>query len=111
MLTKWRKNKFIKFLLGTILKIKKRVLWRWRVPVRYYIWSKFRINRTTGLEIVGGPKFCTDARANTHARTHTHRHAHTDTDTDTHTHTETQTRAHTQGGREISAILLTVAED
>ena len=37
ILIKWWKNKFQKFLPGTILKIMKRDEWRWEVPVSDYI--------------------------------------------------------------------------
>ena len=71
MLSKWGKNEFQKFLPGTIFQIKKRDYCRWRVPVRYCTYPKFRINRITGLEIVrGGTKFHT----HTHKHTHTHTH-------------------------------------
>ena len=76
-----------KFSPGTILKIKKRDLWRWRVRVWYYIWAKFRIIRITGLEIVReAQKFNTDTHRDRH-RQHTR--------TQTHTHTHTHTHAHT----------------
>ena len=74
MLIKWRKIEFQKFLPGTILKTKKSDLWRWKVPVLYYTWAKFRINQLTGLEIVRGTKIF-------------HRHTRTDERTDAHTHT------------------------
>ena len=71
MLIKWTKNEFQKFLQGTTLKIKKRVLWRWRVPILCYIWAKFRLNRVTGLEIVGrGAKYYTSL---TNTKTNTYR--------------------------------------
>ena len=80
MLIKWRKNKFQKFLPGTIFKIKKRDQWRWRVPVLYYMQPTFRINRITDMEIVRGDQNCTQTHTQPHTHTHTHTHK-------THTHT------------------------
>ena len=66
-----KKNEGQKFLPGTMIKIKKRDYWRWRVLVRYHMQPKFRINPITGLEIVKeGPKFYTDTDTHTHTQTH-----------------------------------------
>ena len=48
------KNKFYKGLPGTIFKITKLDLCRWRVPGWYYILANFRTNRFIDVEIVRG---------------------------------------------------------
>ena len=110
---KWRKNEFQKFLPGTIFKIKKRDKYHWRVPLRYYMYPKFRINRIAGLEIVrGGTKtYHTDTRTHSRTRTHTRtrrararasvqaqaqarKHARTQVRKRTRAHARTQARRH-----------------
>ena len=66
-----KKSKFQHFLHDTILKLRNGFAALESSGIVLYIWAKFRINRVTGLEIVGVIKIL-HTHTHTHTRTRTH---------------------------------------